>query len=100
MRTALLTKFKSSRGNLGKGIPEEEIAKTFFLKTASGCSETNFKQTVYGFGLSLCQGIIRATTVQIWVDSVTRQGSLFSLCFTLQKIKMNLNGYQLRCIHG
>ncbi|MCU0552589.1 MAG: ATP-binding protein, partial [Leptolyngbya sp. Prado105] len=35
----------------------------------------------YGIGLSLCQRIVRAHYGQIWVDSVTNQGSCFH--FTL-----------------
>jgi two-component system, OmpR family, clock-associated histidine kinase SasA len=62
----------------GLGIPEDNRNHIF---------ETHFRlkrdqtQEGYGIGLALCQSIIRAHYGQIWVDSVSGQGSCFH--FTL-----------------
>ncbi|WP_448572982.1 histidine kinase [Trichothermofontia sp.] len=62
----------------GPGIPEADRERIFQEKVRLKRDE---EQEGYGLGLSLCQRVIRAHYGQIWVDSVTNQGSCFH--FTL-----------------
>ncbi len=62
----------------GPGIPEADRERIFQEKVRLKRDED---QEGYGLGLSLCQRVIRAHYGQIWVDSVTNQGSCFH--FTL-----------------
>ncbi len=71
-------KVQVSIGDTGPGIPPENRDRIF---------EDHYRlqrdqaQEGYGIGLSLCQRIVRAHYGQIWVDSVSGQGSCFH--FTL-----------------
>ncbi|MGG6294387.1 histidine kinase [Leptolyngbya sp. AN02str] len=62
----------------GPGIPEENKEKIFEDRFRL---ERDHAKDGYGIGLALCQRIVRAHFGQIWVDSVTSQGSCFH--FTL-----------------
>lgn len=62
----------------GPGIPPENRDRIFEDHYRLQRDEA---QEGYGIGLSLCQRIVRAHYGQIWVDSVTNQGSCFH--FTL-----------------
>lgn len=62
----------------GPGVPEENRERIFDDHYRL---QRDAAQDGYGIGLSLCQRIIRAHYGQIWVDSVSNQGSCFH--FTL-----------------
>jgi len=58
----------------GPGIPRENRDKIF---EESYRLQRDSAQEGYGLGLALCQRIIRAHYGQIWVDSVSGEGSAF-----------------------
>lgn len=62
----------------GPGVPEENRERIFEDHYRLQRDEA---QDGYGIGLSLCQRIVRSHYGQIWVDSVSNQGSCFR--FTL-----------------